>query len=135
MQTTLRLCIALAFRQRCLSSWHTTITPVHDLGQDAQQHCGSLSQNTHRYTELETLVHEASGLTASVQCAQIWAEICTAPHDVGHVTGDMWEEGEMMRLVKENMAFVGEDGRMPYENLLRVGQVRPELVVMDPNDS
>lgn len=51
------------------------------------------------------------------------------------LTGDLWEEGEMMRLMKSNMAFIGEDGRMPYENLLRVGQVRPELVVVDPNDS
>ena len=51
------------------------------------------------------------------------------------LSGDLWEEGEMMRLMKSNMAYIGEDGRMPYENLLRVGQVRPELVVVDPNDS
>lgn len=41
----------------------------------------------------------------------------------------------MMRLVKDNMAYIDEDGRMPYDNLLLVGQVRPELVVLDPNDS
>ena len=51
------------------------------------------------------------------------------------MAGDLWEEGEMMKLMKSNMAYIGEDGRMPYENLLRVGQVRPELVVVDPNDS
>ena len=47
------------------------------------------------------------------------------------LSGDLWEEGEMMRLMKSNM----EDGRMPDENLRRGGQVRPELVVVDPNDS
>lgn len=51
------------------------------------------------------------------------------------MAGDLWEEGEMMNLMKSNMAYIGEDGRMPYENLLRIGQVRPELVVMDPSDS
>ena len=49
--------------------------------------------------------------------------------------GDVWEEGEMMRLLKSNLAQRTADDRVPYENMLRVGQVRPELVVIDPNDS
>ena len=49
--------------------------------------------------------------------------------------GDMWEEGEMMRLLKSNLAQRTEDGRVPYLNMLRLGQVRPELVVVDPSDS
>ncbi|KAL3137049.1 hypothetical protein ABBQ32_006634 [Trebouxia sp. C0010 RCD-2024] len=49
--------------------------------------------------------------------------------------GDMWEEGEMMRLLKSNLAQRTEDGRVPYLNMLRLGQVRPELVVIDPSDS
>ena len=51
------------------------------------------------------------------------------------VAGDVWEEGEMMRLLKSNMAQRTEDNRVPYENMLRMGQVRPELVVIDPSDS
>lgn len=51
------------------------------------------------------------------------------------VAGDMWEEGEMMRLVKSNMAQRTADGRVPYLNMLQYGQVRPELVVLDPVDS
>lgn len=49
--------------------------------------------------------------------------------------GDVWEEGEMMRLLKGNLAQRTEDNRLPYDNMLQVGQVRPELVVMDPNDA
>lgn len=49
--------------------------------------------------------------------------------------GDMWEEGEMMRLLKSNLAQRTEDNRVPYENMLRLNQVRPELVIIDPNDS
>lgn len=41
----------------------------------------------------------------------------------------------MMRLVKSNLAQRTEDNRVPYDNMLQTGQVRPELVVMDPNDS
>ena len=51
------------------------------------------------------------------------------------LAGDVWEEGEMMRLLKSNMAQRTEDNRVPYENMLRAGQVRPELVVVDPSDS
>lgn len=50
-------------------------------------------------------------------------------------SGDVWEEGEMMRLLKGNLAQRNEDNRLPYDNMLQVGQVRPELVVMDPNDA
>ncbi len=50
-------------------------------------------------------------------------------------SGDVWEEGEMMRLLKGNLAQRTEDNRLPYDNMLQVGQVRPELVVMDPNDA
>lgn len=53
----------------------------------------------------------------------------------GWNVGDVWEEGEMMRLVKSNLAQRTEDNRVPYDNMLQMGQVRPELVVMDPNDS
>lgn len=41
----------------------------------------------------------------------------------------------MMRMVKSNLAQRTEDGRVPYLNMLRVDQVRPELVVIDPGDS
>lgn len=51
------------------------------------------------------------------------------------MAGDVWGEGEMMRLLKSNMAQRTEDNRVPYENMLRMGQVRPELVVIDPSDS
>ena len=47
----------------------------------------------------------------------------------------MWEEGEMMRMLKSNLAQRTKDNRVPYENMLRLHQVRPELVVLDPNDS
>jgi len=50
-------------------------------------------------------------------------------------SGDVGEEGEMMRLLKGNLAQRTEDNRLPYDNMLQVGQVRPELVVMDPNDA
>ncbi len=50
-------------------------------------------------------------------------------------SGDVWEEGEMMRLLKGNLAQRTEDNCLPYDNMLQVGQVRPELVVMDPNDA
>lgn len=41
----------------------------------------------------------------------------------------------MMRLLKNNLPQQTEEGRVPYDNMLQVGQVRPELVVMDPNDA
>lgn len=41
----------------------------------------------------------------------------------------------MMRLLKSNLAQRTEDNRVPYDNMLQMGQVRPELVVMDPNDA
>ncbi|KAK9817951.1 hypothetical protein WJX72_004798 [[Myrmecia] bisecta] len=49
--------------------------------------------------------------------------------------GDIWEDGYFMDLVKMNQPIINEDGRMPYDHLLKVGQVTTELVVADPNDA
>jgi hypothetical protein len=54
------------------------------------------------------------------------------------IPGDMWEEGLMMRLIKQNQEKrVLEDGRymVPYSSLLRLNQVRPELQVVDPGNA
>eukprot|EP00887_Chlorella_sp_A99_P003900 scaffold11.g3900.t1 len=63
--------------------------------------------------------------------------------------GDVWEEGSLLRLIKENQEQrVWMDGRLrvPYSSLLQargegrergrgVNQVRPELQVVDPGDA
>lgn len=49
--------------------------------------------------------------------------------------GDLWEEGYFMNLVKVNQVIVDREGYMPYEHMLKEGQVTTELVVLDPSDA
>jgi cell division protease FtsH len=52
--------------------------------------------------------------------------------------GDAWAEGTLMRLVKagqERRVWVDGQLRVPYDSLLRLNEVRPELAVMDPGDA
>ena len=54
--------------------------------------------------------------------------------------GDVWEEGTLMRLIKDNQerrVKINDNGqvRIPYDNLLKLNEVRPELQVVDPGDS
>ena len=52
--------------------------------------------------------------------------------------GDVWEEGTLLDLIKKNQerrVWMNGELRIPYENLLRLNEVRPELQVMDPNDA
>lgn len=52
--------------------------------------------------------------------------------------GDVWEEGELMRLIKDNQekrVMIDGELRIPYGNLLEINQVRPELQVVDPGDA
>lgn len=52
--------------------------------------------------------------------------------------GDVWEEGTLMKLIKENQekrVWMNGRLRIPYENMLRLNEVRPELQVVDPGDS
>ena len=52
--------------------------------------------------------------------------------------GDVWEEGTLLALIKRNQERrVWADGvqRVPYDNLLRLNEVRPELAVVDPGDA
>ena len=36
-----------------------------------------------------------------------------------------------MRIIKKNMAQRTADNRIPYENMLQMGQFRPELSIVD----
>ena len=50
----------------------------------------------------------------------------------------MWEEGTLLRLIKqnqENRMWLHGHIRVPYNSLLRLNEVRPELQVLDPNDA
>ena len=50
--------------------------------------------------------------------------------------GDFWENSEFMEELKLNIAPArGRDGRLAYRDMLQVGQVHTELVVMDPTDA
>lgn len=52
--------------------------------------------------------------------------------------GDVWEEGTMMKVIKANQekrVWMNGELRIPYENLLKLNEVRPELQVVDPSDS
>jgi cell division protease FtsH len=52
--------------------------------------------------------------------------------------GDVWEEGTLMELIKSNQerrVWVNGQQRVPYDNLLRLNEVRPELAVVDPGDA
>lgn len=52
--------------------------------------------------------------------------------------GDVWEEGTLMELIKanqENRVWVNGQLRIPYDSLLRLNEVRPELQVVDPGDA
>ena len=50
--------------------------------------------------------------------------------------GDFWENSEFMEELKLNIAPArGRDGRVAYRDLLQVGQVHTELMVMDPGDA
>lgn len=53
--------------------------------------------------------------------------------------GDVYSEGTFLALIKraQERRVVDEDGnvRVPYADLLRVGEVRPELEIVDPSDS
>jgi len=52
--------------------------------------------------------------------------------------GDVWEEGTLMNLIKDNQekrVMMNGQLRIPYENLLKLNEVRPELQVVDPGDS
>ena len=52
--------------------------------------------------------------------------------------GDVWEEGTLLDMIKENQerrVWMNGELRIPYENLLKLNEVRPELQVMDPNDA
>lgn len=82
---------------------------------------------------LLVLLADSASATSAVDTATCLC--CCEPVMCTVNAGDMWEEGEMMRLLKSNLAQRTEDGRVPYLNMLRLGQVRPELVVIDPSDS
>ena len=52
--------------------------------------------------------------------------------------GDVWEEGTLMMLIKDNQekrVMMNGQLRIPYDNLLKLNEVRPELQVVDPGDS
>jgi cell division protease FtsH len=52
--------------------------------------------------------------------------------------GDVWEEGTLMRLIKDNQekrVMINGQVRIPYDSLLKLNEVRPELQVVDPGDS
>ncbi len=52
--------------------------------------------------------------------------------------GDVWEEGTLMRLIKDNQekrVMINGQVRIPYDNLLKLNEVRPELQVVDSGDS
>lgn len=52
--------------------------------------------------------------------------------------GDVWEEGTLMRLIKDNQekrVMINGEVRIPYDNLLKLNEVRPELQVVDSGDS
>lgn len=52
--------------------------------------------------------------------------------------GDVWEEGTLMELIKrsqERRVWMNGQLRIPYENLLKLNEVRPELQVVDPGDA
>ena len=52
--------------------------------------------------------------------------------------GDVWEEGTLMELIKRNQerrVWIDGQLRIPYENLLKLNEVRPELQVVDPGDA
>lgn len=52
--------------------------------------------------------------------------------------GDVWEEGTLMELIKKNQErreWVNGQLRIPYDSLLRLNEVRPELQVVDPGDA
>lgn len=52
--------------------------------------------------------------------------------------GDVWEEGTLMELIKKNQeqrVWINGQLRVPYESLLRLNEVRPELQVVDPGDA
>lgn len=52
--------------------------------------------------------------------------------------GDVWEEGTLMQLIKSNQErreWVNGQLRVPYDNLLRLNEVRPELAIIDPGDA
>lgn len=50
--------------------------------------------------------------------------------------GDFWYNSPFMDELKRNMAPLrNAEGRIAYKDMLQVGQVHPELVVMDPGDA
>ncbi|KAL4436128.1 hypothetical protein ABPG77_005576 [Micractinium sp. CCAP 211/92] len=52
--------------------------------------------------------------------------------------GDVWEEGTLMQLIKDNQekrVYIDGVLRVPYDNMLKVHQVRPELQVVDPGNA
>lgn len=52
--------------------------------------------------------------------------------------GDVWEEGTFMELIKGNQErweYINGQWRVPYDNLLKLNEVRPELQVVDPGDA
>ena len=50
--------------------------------------------------------------------------------------GDAWKDGSLMDLVKQNMvARPDASGRIPYTQLMKHNETRPELTVLDPNQA
>ena len=50
--------------------------------------------------------------------------------------GDAWQDGSLMNLVKQNMvARPDATGHVPYTELMKHNETRPELVVLDPNQA
>ena len=50
--------------------------------------------------------------------------------------GDAWADGSLMALVKQNMvAHPDAQGRIPYTELCKHNECRPELAVLDPHEA
>jgi len=52
--------------------------------------------------------------------------------------GDVWEEGTLMEIIKRNQerrVYINGQMRIPYDSLLKLNEVRPELQVIDPGDA
>lgn len=52
--------------------------------------------------------------------------------------GDVWEEGTLMEIIKRNQerrVYINGQMRIPYDSLLKLNEVRPELQIIDPGDA
>ena len=49
--------------------------------------------------------------------------------------GDVWENSNMMQLIKDNIPHRTADNRVKFEWLLNEHEVHTELSVKDPNDA